>query len=419
MRVFTRAFGTRPVGLLAGRRRDQRRARWSCSPPAASAGRRAAPRCCASSLELVDADAAQDPLAYNRPYRLGGTGMSCFFRDDALSDLIGFTYATWHGDDAAANLVNELHAARARVRSAAATTRCSSRSTARMPGSITRSTATTSCARSTRSSPITRGSSSPRSRMPERAASSPRRCRGCRRAAGCTARSRPGSGIPAKNRAWDLLCDAKEAYDRVMQRRRARSGAARRRRPAARPVRELGLVLVVRRLQPRRCREPVRPALPAAAACALPAAEPRAAGGARAADRGRRRNARARRGHAPRQRLTRRAAAGRLRGHCALARFRPAPLGRAAADVGARWPRSVAAGARSSTGSPLRASPCGRSCPRGRSARMARPTGCARISPATPPSSIPRSCPTAARRSARSSSPPPAPGCTTTRCSRR
>ena len=28
--------------------------------------------------------------------------MSCFFRDDALSDLIGFTYATWHGDDAAA-----------------------------------------------------------------------------------------------------------------------------------------------------------------------------------------------------------------------------------------------------------------------------------------------------------------------------
>src|SRR6202008_932612 len=46
--------------------------------------------------------------AYRRPYRLGGTGMSCFFRDDALSDLIGFTYATWHGDDAAANLVNEL-----------------------------------------------------------------------------------------------------------------------------------------------------------------------------------------------------------------------------------------------------------------------------------------------------------------------
>jgi alpha-amylase/alpha-mannosidase (GH57 family) len=34
--------------------------------------------------------------------------LSCFFRDDSLSDLIGFTYATWHGDDAAHNLVNEL-----------------------------------------------------------------------------------------------------------------------------------------------------------------------------------------------------------------------------------------------------------------------------------------------------------------------
>ena len=36
--------------------------------------------------------------------------MNCFFRDDSLSDLIGFTYATWHGDDAAHNLVNELSA---------------------------------------------------------------------------------------------------------------------------------------------------------------------------------------------------------------------------------------------------------------------------------------------------------------------
>jgi alpha-amylase/alpha-mannosidase (GH57 family) len=52
--------------------------------------------------------AAQDPLAYNRPYALPQSRLSCFFRDDALSDLIGFTYATWHGDDAANNLVNEL-----------------------------------------------------------------------------------------------------------------------------------------------------------------------------------------------------------------------------------------------------------------------------------------------------------------------
>src|SRR4030067_360735 len=34
--------------------------------------------------------------------------MSCFFRDDSLSDLVGFTYASWHADDAVANLVGHL-----------------------------------------------------------------------------------------------------------------------------------------------------------------------------------------------------------------------------------------------------------------------------------------------------------------------
>jgi alpha-amylase/alpha-mannosidase (GH57 family) len=49
-----------------------------------------------------------DPLSYNRPYRIPGASMNLFFRDDGLSDLIGFTYATWHGDDAANHLVGEL-----------------------------------------------------------------------------------------------------------------------------------------------------------------------------------------------------------------------------------------------------------------------------------------------------------------------
>ena len=107
IRVFTRAFGFAPAGcwpaegaisaatlqlLAAGG------FRWAAS----SAG------VLRSSLALADAKASEDPLAYNRPYRLGGTGMNCFFRDDALSDLIGFTYATWHGDDAAPTWRNEL-----------------------------------------------------------------------------------------------------------------------------------------------------------------------------------------------------------------------------------------------------------------------------------------------------------------------
>jgi len=47
-----------------------------------------------------------------RPYRVPATGgrVACFFRDDRLSDLIGFEYSKWHGRDAAANFVGELDA---------------------------------------------------------------------------------------------------------------------------------------------------------------------------------------------------------------------------------------------------------------------------------------------------------------------
>ncbi|MDY6981287.1 MAG: glycoside hydrolase family 57 protein, partial [Pseudomonadota bacterium] len=41
-------------------------------------------------------------------YRYADTSACCFFRDDGLSDLIGFDYATWHADDAVANLLHHL-----------------------------------------------------------------------------------------------------------------------------------------------------------------------------------------------------------------------------------------------------------------------------------------------------------------------
>ncbi len=34
--------------------------------------------------------------------------VACFFRDDGLSDLIGFKYSNWHADDAVANLIHHL-----------------------------------------------------------------------------------------------------------------------------------------------------------------------------------------------------------------------------------------------------------------------------------------------------------------------
>ncbi len=47
-----------------------------------------------------------------RPYRLekGADSLTCFFRDDRLSDLIGFEYSRWHGKDAAQNFVEQIEA---------------------------------------------------------------------------------------------------------------------------------------------------------------------------------------------------------------------------------------------------------------------------------------------------------------------
>jgi alpha-amylase/alpha-mannosidase (GH57 family) len=216
IRVFTRAFGHRPEGCWPAEGAISARTlellanagfRWSASGAAVLR----------ASLALTDADAAQDPLAYNRPYRLPGTGLDCFFRDDSLSDLIGFTYATWHGDDAAANLVNEL-------------------------GQLARDYG----AQGNHAVLIALDGENAWEHYPfngyyflralyQQLASHPRlelttlsEClqRGLKPAP--LARVCAGSwvhgtlatwiGDPAKNRAWDLLCAAKEAYDRALPR---------------------------------------------------------------------------------------------------------------------------------------------------------------------------------------------------------
>jgi alpha-amylase/alpha-mannosidase (GH57 family) len=107
IRVFTNAFGVRPVGCWPSEGAisrgtlellDRSGFKWAASSTNVLRG----------SLSSTSPAAASDPLAYNRPYQLPGTSLNAFFRDDALSDLIGFTYATWHGDDAANHLVNEV-----------------------------------------------------------------------------------------------------------------------------------------------------------------------------------------------------------------------------------------------------------------------------------------------------------------------
>jgi alpha-amylase/alpha-mannosidase (GH57 family) len=53
-------------------------------------------------------DGGRQVSLLHRAYHLPDQDIRCFFRHDALSDLIGFTYSTWHGDDAATNFVHHL-----------------------------------------------------------------------------------------------------------------------------------------------------------------------------------------------------------------------------------------------------------------------------------------------------------------------
>jgi alpha-amylase/alpha-mannosidase (GH57 family) len=97
LKVFTSAFGIRPAGC------------WP-SEGAVSMGtlellNRFGFRWAASSANVLR-NSLDATLDY--PYRMTASPLTCFFRNDDLSDRIGFTYATWHGDDAAQNFVAEL-----------------------------------------------------------------------------------------------------------------------------------------------------------------------------------------------------------------------------------------------------------------------------------------------------------------------
>lgn len=48
------------------------------------------------------------PCGIHQPYQFGDTGLTVFFRDDGLSDLIGFTYADWRASDAVSDLVHHM-----------------------------------------------------------------------------------------------------------------------------------------------------------------------------------------------------------------------------------------------------------------------------------------------------------------------
>jgi len=107
LRVFTEAFGSKPVGCWPSEGAVSNAAiellekagfKWIATSA----------NVLTNSLRAAGAANLEDPSSYNRPYCLPGGKLSCFFRDDTLSDRIGFNYSTWHGDDAAQNFAQEL-----------------------------------------------------------------------------------------------------------------------------------------------------------------------------------------------------------------------------------------------------------------------------------------------------------------------
>ncbi len=107
VRVFQSAFGMRPVGCWPSEGAISARAlqlidacgfSWMASSANVLRG-------CLTASEVHHGPIQQ---AVNHVYQRPQQKLRCFFRHDELSDLIGFNYSTWHGDDAVRHFVGEL-----------------------------------------------------------------------------------------------------------------------------------------------------------------------------------------------------------------------------------------------------------------------------------------------------------------------
>ncbi|MEC9083273.1 MAG: glycoside hydrolase [Pseudomonadota bacterium] len=107
-RAFKRFFGTEPAGcwasegglsqatlLLLG----EQGFRWTASGDSVIN----------NSINKARANKSlPEAASIHQPYRFTDANVTAFFRDDGLSDLIGFTYADWHARDAVGDLVHHM-----------------------------------------------------------------------------------------------------------------------------------------------------------------------------------------------------------------------------------------------------------------------------------------------------------------------
>ncbi len=102
--TFTRFFGTKPKGCWPSEGSISKQTLKVLSDFgfgwAASGG-----TVLQNSLHLSD---HKEVIGIHHPFKLKNTKITCFFRDDGLSDLIGFEYSTWHADDAVGDFIQHL-----------------------------------------------------------------------------------------------------------------------------------------------------------------------------------------------------------------------------------------------------------------------------------------------------------------------
>ncbi len=104
LRVFEKYFGFRPVGCWPSE--------GSLSEETLTLLTEAGFRWTASGENVLRNSLHRSEASFHgcihRPYHLDKLPLTCFFRDDGLSDHIGFSYADWHAEDAVNNFIHHL-----------------------------------------------------------------------------------------------------------------------------------------------------------------------------------------------------------------------------------------------------------------------------------------------------------------------
>ncbi len=172
------------------------------------------------------ADAPRAHFLY-RPYRMDAAPeLTLFFRDDGLSDRIGFEYQKWHGSDAAANFVGELERIAAQApqgeRPLVSVILDGENAWEHYAyngfyflSSLYQALETHACIRPTTYAAFLRETSGKRAALSGASPAAAHRLERLVAGSWVYGNFATWIGSADKNRAWDLLCEAKQSFDLV------------------------------------------------------------------------------------------------------------------------------------------------------------------------------------------------------------